>query len=137
MQAPPAPPVVVKVEKAEAQPEGNHDPPADRHKSRALDHLSRYVAQLEDSQRDLYMANQALTYENAELHARLAGGEQTLTRENAELHAQLAKVQEQLSISVRLRHMLEKAHYTSELLSTTLAEERAGKRQREPHFVVQ
>lgn len=88
-------------------------------KTRALDHLSCYISQLEDGQQTLTRANQHLT------------------RENTELHAKLALAQEQLSISTILRQSLEKTQHTSELLSSTLADERASKRQRENHFVIQ
>ena len=61
---------------------------------------------------------------------KLESEQKTYAHDNINLLAQNAALKDQLDVCVYLKHALEQTQRTAELLSSTLAEDRAAKRQR-------
>ena len=55
---------------------------------------------------------------------------ETWTREKADFQGKITGLQQQLNMCDAFRQVLDQSRYTAELLASTLAEERASKRQR-------
>ena len=82
------------------------------HKTRVINQQTDYISKLEDQHK-------------AHLLEQLAW-----SRQGTELQSKIAGLQEQLDTSLNLKQMLEQARFTTEILASTLADERAAKRQR-------
>ena len=80
------------------------------HKTRVVNQQNDYISKLEEQHKSHLLEQLAWS------------------REGTELQSRIATLQEQLDTSRSLQQMLEQARVTTELLSITLAEERAGKR---------
>lgn len=82
------------------------------HKTRMINQQNDYITKLEDQHKSHLLEQLAWS------------------RQGAELQSKITALQEQLDTSRNLQQMLEQARLTAEILSATLAEERAAKRLR-------
>jgi hypothetical protein len=82
------------------------------HKTRMTNQQSDYISKLEEQHKEQLLEQLAWS------------------RQGVELENKIKVLQEQLDTSNHLRQMLEQARFTAEILSSTLADERAAKRQR-------
>lgn len=82
------------------------------YKTRVVNQQDKYIAELEEDRRVLVEQKQ------------------TLIQEKINLFNENTTLKEQLDLSRHLKQILEKTQHTAEILSSTLAEERATKRQR-------
>jgi hypothetical protein len=92
------------------------------YKTRVVNQQDKYIAELEEDRRVLVEQKQ------------------TLIQEKINLFNENTTLKEQLDLSRHLKQILEKTQHTAEILSSTLAEERASKRQRREegsHFAIQ